>query len=175
MAHRARLVFGGLVMGGSHGTLSWECMTLQAEHIHEVHAQETRIRGSVGRVTTGAALGLHRYVLINERALLVGVAFDTNRVSAGQGSHLADGGGAVDVMAVAALDKSFLDSMVIRLREVCLLCCMTSVAEVGLCSNEEMLRLFGVMRRVTVQAPNVTVRVHRRGEMPLLMLFSVAT
>jgi hypothetical protein len=98
-------------------------------------------------------------MFINERSLFVGVALDANRVPARHGPHLTESGSAVDVMAVAALDKAFVYSMVIRLREVGLRVYMTSVTEVGLCSNEEMLRLFGVMRRVAVQASNIVVRV----------------
>jgi hypothetical protein len=98
-------------------------------------------------------------MLIDEWALLVGVAFNTNRIPAGQGPHLAEGGGAVDVMAVAALDQAFVYSMVIRLREVGLRSCMTSIAKAGLCLNEKMLGFFGVMRRVAIQAPNVVARV----------------
>ena len=129
----------------------------------------------MGRVTTAAALSLHRHMFINERALLVGVALDTNRIPARHSPHLAEGGSAVDVMAVAALDQAFVYSMVIRLREVGLRGCMTSVAEAGLCTNEEMLRFFGVMRRVAIQAPNIVARVRRRGEVPLLMFCTVAT
>ena len=38
VAHRARLVLGGLIMGRSRGTLDRECVTLQAEQIHLAHA-----------------------------------------------------------------------------------------------------------------------------------------
>ena len=88
VAHRARLVFGGLVMGRSRRPLSGECVTLQAQQIHLAHAQKTRIGRAMGRVTTAAALSLHRYMLKDERPLLVGVAFDTNRVPGRQGSAL---------------------------------------------------------------------------------------
>ena len=159
MAHCARLVLGGLVMGWSRGPLNGKCVTLQAQQIHLAHAQVTWIGRSVGRVTTTTALSLHRYMFIDERALLVGVALDASRVPARHSPHLAEGGGAVDVMAVAALDKAFVHPMVVRLREVGLRGCMTSVAEAGLCSNEEMLRFFSVMRRMAVQASNVVARV----------------
>jgi hypothetical protein len=78
-------------------------------------------------------------------------------------------------MAVAALDQAFVHSMVIGLCEVGLRGYMTSVAEAGLCPNEEMLWFFSVMRRVAVEAPNIVARVRRRGEVPLLMLCTVAT
>src|SRR5579864_371168 len=128
----------------------------------------------MGRVATAAALRLHRYMFINKRALLVGVALDTNRIPARHSPHLAEGGSAVDVMAVAAVDQAFVYSMVIRLREVGLRGCMTSVTEAGLCTNEEMLRFFGVMWRMAIKAPNIVARVSRRGEMPLLVFCPVA-
>jgi hypothetical protein len=175
VAHGARLVLSRLVMGGSYGSLNRKCVTLQAQQIHLAHAQETWISRPVGRVTTAAPFSLHRYMLINERALLVGVALDTNRISARHGPDLAESGSAVDVMAVAALDQAFVYSMVIRLREIGLRGCVTSVAEAGLCSNEEMLRFFGMMRRVAVQAPNIIARMRRCGEVPLLMFCPMAT
>jgi hypothetical protein len=173
VAHRAGLVFGGLVMGRSHGSLNGKCVTLQTKQIHLIHPQVTWIGRSVGRVTTAAALGLHGYVFVDEWALFVGVALDTNRVPAGHSPHLAEGGSAVDVMAVTALNESFVHTMVIRLREVGLRGGMTSVAKSGWCLNEQMLRFFGVMRRVTIQAPNIVARVRRCGEVPLLMFCAV--
>ena len=86
----------------------------------------------MGHVTTAAALRLHRYMFKNKRPLLVGMALDTNRVPTRHGPHLAEGGRAVDVVAVAALDEAFVYAMVIRLREVGLRGDMTSVAEFGL-------------------------------------------
>jgi hypothetical protein len=52
----------------------------------------------------------------------------------------------MNVVAVAALNKTLVHSMVIRLREIGLRGDMTSIAELGLCLNEEVLRLFGVVR-----------------------------
>jgi hypothetical protein len=113
-------------------------------------------------------------MLIHEWALLVGVALDTNRIPARHGPYLPQGGGAVDVMTVAALNKAFVYAMVIRLREVGLRGCMTSVTKVGLCSNQEMVRFFGVVRRVAVQTPNIIARVSRCRKVPLLMFCRVA-
>ena len=83
-------------------------------------------------MTTAAALSLDRYVLIDERSLLVSMAFATNRVPGRQGTHLMNGGRAMDVVAVAALDETFVDSMMIRLSEVGFGSCMTPVTELGL-------------------------------------------
>src|SRR6476660_1823025 len=126
VAHGARLIFGRLIMRRSHRSLSGRCVTLQAQQIHLADAQVAWVSGTVWSVTAAAALSLHRYMLIHERPLLVGVTFDTDRVSAWHGPHLSKSGCAVDVMAVAALNKAFVYSMVIWLREVSLRGCMTA-------------------------------------------------
>ena len=121
-------------------------MALQAQQVHLAHPQIARVGRTVRRVTTATALRLDRYMLINERSLLVGMAFGTNRVPGRQSPHLPNGGRAMDVVAVATLDEAFVYSMMIRFREIGLRGDMTSIAELGLCLNEEVLRLFGVMR-----------------------------
>ena len=133
MAHRAGLVFSGLVMRRSGGPLNRERVALQAEQVHLAHAQVAWIGGPVGRVTTATALGLHRHMLIHKWPLFVGMALDANRVAAGHRPYLPERSGAVDVVAVAALNETFVDAMVIRLREVGLGRHMASVAEFGLC------------------------------------------
>jgi hypothetical protein len=85
-------------------------------------------------------------MLIHKRPLFVGMALDTNRVPTGHGLYLAEGGRAVDVVAVAALDEALVYSVVIRLCEVGPRGCMTSVAETGLRSSKKVFLFFGVMR-----------------------------
>jgi hypothetical protein len=72
-------------------------------------------------------------MLINERALLVGMTLDANRVTGRHGPDLAEGSCTVDVVAVAALNETFVYTMVVRLREVGLGGHMASVAKFGLC------------------------------------------
>jgi hypothetical protein len=81
----------------------------------------------------------------------------------------------VDVVAVTALDEAFVYSVVIRLRKVSLRVDMTSVAEIRLCSNKQMLLFFGVMWRVAVQASNIVARMRRSRKVSLLMTIAVAT
>jgi len=175
VAHGACLVFGGLVVVGPGGPLRREGMTLQAQQVHLAHPQEARVGRTVGGVTTATAFRLDRYMLKNEGSLFVRMATGTNRIPCRHSPHLANGGRAMDVVAVAALDETFVYSMVIRLREVSLGGNMTSVAEIGLCLNEEVLRFFGVVRRVAVQAANIVARMRRCGEVALLVLFAVTT
>ena len=106
VAHRARLILCGLIMRRARGPLRRERMTLQAQEIDLAYPQIARVGRSVWRVTTVAALSLHRYMFKNERALLVGVTLDTNRVPAGHGPHLPKCARTMDVMAVAALDQA---------------------------------------------------------------------
>jgi hypothetical protein len=80
----------------------------------------------------------------------------------------------VDIVAVAALDQAFVNPMAIRLREVCFDRDMTSITEIGLCPNEQVLWLFCVVRGVTVQTADIVAGVCRSGEMPLLVAFAVA-
>ena len=120
-------------MGRSGRALHWERVTLQAEQVYLAHSQVAWIGGPVRRVTTAAALRLHRHVFIHKRSLFVGMALDADRVSAGHRPDLPEGSGAVDVVAVAALDETFVYAMVVRLREVGLGGNMASVAELGLC------------------------------------------
>src|ERR1700758_558600 len=103
------------------------------------------------------------------------MAFDANGVPARHVSRLPYRSGAVDVVAVAALDETFVDSMVIRLREVRFGSCMTPITEIGLRPYQQMLGILGMMRRVAVQAANIVARVCRCREVPLLLLFTVAT
>ena len=79
----------------------------------------------------------------------------------------------MDVVAIAALDESLVDTMAIRLREVCFDRDMTSIAEIGLCANEQMLGLFCVVRRMAVQTSNIVAGMYRSGETPLRMAFAV--
>jgi hypothetical protein len=84
--------------------LARERVALQAEHVHRHYLEQPGIGGTVRRVTTAATLGFHRYMLVDERSLLVDVALVANGISAWQGAHLADSSSPVRVMAVTALD-----------------------------------------------------------------------
>jgi len=118
VAHSARLVLGRLVVSRPRRTLSREGMTLQAKQVNLTNAQVTWIRRAMRSVTTVATLRFDRYMFINKRACLFSVAFDTNGIAARHGTHLAQGGGAVSIVAIAASDQPFVDPVVIRLRKI---------------------------------------------------------
>ena len=150
-------------------------MTLQAQQVHLAHPQIARVGRTVRGVATATALRLDRYVLVDERPLLVGMAFDTYRVPTRHDPQLPESGSSMNVVAVAALDKTFVYSMVIRLGEVGFGGGMTPVTEIGLRPCKQVRGILGMMRRVAVQAANIVARVRGCGEVSLLMLFTVAT
>ena len=95
-----------------------EGMALQTEHVHLAHFEEPGIGGTVGRVASGAAFGLHRHMLINERPLLVGMALVANGISTRQSSCLPHGRCPMKVVAVVAADQTLVYAMVKRLGKV---------------------------------------------------------
>jgi len=126
-------------------------------------------------MTTAAALGLYWHMFIDEGAGFVRVALGADGIPAGQRPYLPESRRSMHVMAVTALDKAFLDSMVVGLAEVCLRGCVASVAELGLRRSEQVFRFFGIVRRVTIQAANIAAGMGRAGEVTLLMFLPVTT
>ena len=103
------------------------------------------------RVATRTTFGLHRHMLVDEWALFVGVAFEANLVSIGKSPDLAQGGRAMSIVAVAALNQAFVDTMVIGLAKVSLCSRMAAVAESRLGLHQQAFRFLGVMRRVAIE------------------------
>jgi hypothetical protein len=149
-------------------------MALQAQQIHLNNAQEPRVGGGVWSVTTAAALRLDRNMFIDERSQFVRVTLVTDGIAARQSLDLAQGGSAMDVVTITTTNESFVDSMPIGFCEICFRRSVTSVAKIRLCPRQQVLRLLGVMGRVTVQAADVITAVYRSGEMPLAVAFTVA-
>ena len=61
------------------------------------------------------------------------------------------------VVAVVALDKAFIDPMMIGLREISLLRKVTTVAKLRFSVDQQMLLLSGLVRRMAVQTAQVIV------------------
>lgn len=150
-------------------------MALQTQQVHLADPKETRVIGTVGHVATGASFGLHRHVFVDERALLVRVAFDTNGVPTWYRPHLPQSRGAVRIVAIATLNESLIDPMVIGLCEVCFCRLVTSIAELRLGLYQEVLRFSCVVRRMTIEAADVATGVGGLREVPLLLFGAVAT
>lgn len=134
-------------------------MALQAQQVHLAHTQETRVRGAMGRMATGAAFRLHRYMLVHKRTARIGMAFHASGISAGQGLGLAERGSTVNVVAVAAMNQPFIYAMVIRPGKLRSGSGVACIALRGLFLNEQVLWLFGVVRRMAVKATDVIAGV----------------
>jgi len=83
-------------------------------------------------MATGAALGLHRHVFVDERTLLVDVALVANGIAARQASQLPYGRRSMRVVAVHALHQPLIDAVVIKFGEIGLGGCVASVTQLGL-------------------------------------------
>ncbi len=175
MAHRARLILCCLVMRRTLRPLHRERVALQAQQVHLAHSQVTGIVRSVRRVTADAPFGFHRHVFVHKRSLFLGVAFHADCISRRDRSHLTDSGCAMYVVAVGAEQKAFINAVVIRSGEISLCRHVTAVAKTWLRLYQQMIGLFGVVRRVTVQASNIIAGVRRRREVPLLQPVPVTT
>ena len=90
-----------------------------------------------------AAFHLHRLMLEYERASLVGVAREANRVLRRRGSHLLGRHRAVRIVAVGALNQALIHPVVKGHVELRLLLQMAGVAKLGLSlDQQEFLRLW---------------------------------
>jgi len=104
-------------------------MALQTQQIYLANAQQARVGGSVRCVTGTAAFGFDRNMFKNEGSLLVSVALVTGCIAARKSLNLAQGGGAVYVVAVIALDQTLVDAVMVGLGEVCFLRHVTAVTQ----------------------------------------------
>jgi hypothetical protein len=107
-------------------------VALETEHVYQAHLKKPRVGRTVGRMATAAPLGSHRHMLVDERPLLVGMAFVANGVTAGQRSHLAHGRRPMRIVAVIALHQTFSDPVVIWFGKIRLGRGVASVAQLGL-------------------------------------------
>ncbi len=174
VAEGAGLILRRLVVYRPAGANRREGVALQAEHVHDADFQQPGIGGTVGGVATGAALGLHRHVLVDERSLLVDVALVTNGIPARQTPHLFYSCRAVRVMAVGALHQAFIHPVMKGFGKVRLGGSMAAVAQLGLLLNQQILLALGVVRRVTVKTSNCAAGVGGLGKVRLFVTFAVA-
>ena len=82
-------------------------MTGQTELCDAARDQQTRIRRTVRRMASDAALSLYRSMLVNKRSLLVCVTLDAGCVRAGGEPRLLELKAAVRIVAIAAFHCAF--------------------------------------------------------------------
>ena len=161
MAHRAGLILGGLVVRRTLRALYREGVALQAHQVHLAHPQEARVGRTVGRMASSAAFGLDRYVLVDERPLLVDVALEADGVAIGLCLKLPNCCSAMDVVTVVAFHQAFIDPVVIRLGEISFRGDVAAVTKLGLGAHEKMLGLFRFVRRMAVETSDIVARMRR--------------
>ena len=137
-------------MSGSGRALHGKGMTLQTKKVDLANEQQPRVCGAVGTVATRAAFCSYRLMFVDERALLIRVALETNGVSLGQRTNLTQSRSAVNVVTVRTFNQVFIDAMPIGQPKFGLGRQMAAVAEVRLCSNQQVLWFLGKMRRMAV-------------------------
>ncbi len=177
VAHGAGLILRRLIVHGpawpASRQLAGESVALQTEHIHRHHVEQLWIGGAVGRVATGAALGLHRHMFVDKGTLLIDMALVANGVAAGQAPQLPDSSRTVRVVAVHALHEALVNSVMIWFGEICLGRGVASITQLGLFLDEKEFFFFSVMGRVAIEASDITAGVSGLGEVRLFMGFAM--
>ncbi len=177
VTHGAGLILRRLIVYGPAWTtgcqLARESVALQTKHVHRHHVEQLWIGGAVGRVATGAALGLHRHMFVDKGTLLIDMALVANGVAAREAPQLPDSSRTMRVVAVHALHQTLVDTVVIWFGEICLGRGVASVTQLGLFLDEEELFFFSVMGRVAIEASDIATGVSGLGEVRLFMGFAV--
>jgi hypothetical protein len=132
---------------------------LQTEKIDVAQLEHVRIGAAVGQMAGVATIGLDGLVLVDEWALLVGVTFEADSILRRGSPYLFGLHGAVDIMAIAALDQALIDAMMEGHFKLGFLLEVASVAELGLRFLQKELVRLRVVGRVARGAANVVLGV----------------
>jgi len=127
-------------------------MALVAQGIDLRHIQQARVLRTMGRVATQAALRLDRGMLEDKGSARLRVALGADHVLVGGIAQAVVPKGAVDVMAIAAPDKTFVHLVVERHIEGGLHVGVALKAEHGLCSLQQLLLVRACMNAVAACA-----------------------
>ena len=122
-----------------------------------------------------AAFYLHRFVLVDERSGFVRVALVAHQVLRYRRSQLPRQESTVRIVAVAALDHSFIDSVMEGSIKLLFRLEMAAVTELRRLLLQQELAFFGVMRRVAVDAAHVVLQVRRPSVIAVLLSVGVAS
>jgi hypothetical protein len=108
-----------------------------------------------------AALDFYRLVLVNEGAVLIHVTLETHRILRRAHTNLLGPLGPMWIMAIRALDESFVNAMVERHVELGPLLKVAGIAEFGLRFDQQEFLGLRVVRRVTRDAAHTILRMNR--------------
>ena len=128
------LIFRRLIVRRTLGGLGWHTtqrqrMALQAKNIDLAHSQQTWISGTVGHMTTCAALRFYRQVLIYEWTFGIRMTLEANLILRPAGSQLLRQKTAMRIVTVVATYQFLVHPMAIRAGEFSLFFRMTPVAQ----------------------------------------------
>ena len=146
------------VVGGNRA------VALIAERVDVRHVQQASVLRAMRCVATEAAFALDGSMLIHERATGFHVALDADCILIGGGFEVAALEGAVDIMAIAALDQAFVDLVMEGHVEVWADVGVALVAEVRLGGDEELRIRYGLVDTVAAEAGNAGPGMRRAQE-----------
>src|SRR6185437_8034827 len=178
MAAQARLELGRLVMEVGDAGRSAEAgggVALQAKDIHVGDFQQVGAGGAMRVVASHAAIHLDGLVLEDEGAAFVHVAGVADGIGGGGGAELVRDGGAVGVMAVAALDQAFVHLVVGGHLELGSAGHVAGVAEGRLGQLKQRRYRLGMVDRMATGATGTVADMHGAGEVLLFVAGAVAT
>lgn len=122
----------------------------------------------MGCVAYRAAFNPHRLMLIDKWPALIGVTVVADLSFRDRCAQLMRSFRAVRVMAIRALDETFIHPMPERHRELRFLLLMTAIAQLRLCLGEQELTRFRVMYRMAGGARNIVPGMERIDDVKLL-------
>ncbi len=169
VAHGARLILGGLVVirpyRPARSSVHVWCMATEAKEVDVIDLKQTRISGSVRRVTGQATfIGLYRGVFEDEWAHGVGVTLGAHRKLPGRGTHLVADFSPVRVMAVTALYESDVHAVTIGPGKLGPLRRVASKAQLSLRLLQHEVDISGTVRAVAGGATEAVRQMSRIGE-----------
>lgn len=162
VAQRTRLEKRRLIMEGGGSGRAAEArsrVALQAEQIHIAKLEHVWIGAAMNHVTRYAAVHLDRRVLVDKRALLVGVAFEADGVLRGGHAHLLKERSSVHVVTVAASNQALVHAMVEGHGELRLLREVAGVAKLRLRFGQQEFLGLRVVGRMAGSASHAILRV----------------
>ena len=124
------------------------------------------------RMAVHAAACLHRRMLISERSGCIDMAFRTDGILVCGSAELEILECAMGIMAVVAMNQSFVDLVMERLVERDALSLVTGVAERGRIRLQQIGLALGVMYAVAVQTTDAGLRVF--GALKICVLIGMA-
>lgn len=112
-------------------------------------------------MTAGTALGLYRKMFINERPLFIDMAFEASGISVCRLACLPQTRRTVHVVAVIALNQTFVNAVMKRPRELSPRLMVASITKLGLLLGQQRFLLATAVHGMAIDASHIAAGVHR--------------